>query len=373
MSKASKKDPGFRITRPTLIVDKNRVLGNIERMVTKTTRGHTLFRPHFKTHQSSEIGRWFRDFGVSAIAVSSVDMAVYFAENGWSDITIAFPVNVLETERIAQLAEKVSLGVLVDSEIAASALHKRLSVPVDVWIKIDAGYGRVGLPWHQHEQIASLAREIQNFRLLNCAGILAHNGHTYQARTTDDVRRIHAECVSRLGLVKNALNAAGIVPCRISIGDTPSCSLVDDFTGIDEIRPGNFVFYDITQASLGSCTDDEIAVAVACPIVGKYEHRGHLAVYGGAVHLSKETILDKSNRAVYGYVSWWDNQSLGSPDYEAAVVSVSQEHGIVQVTEERLKAVSIGDVPLVFPVHSCLTCNLYSEYRTLDGEILRRM
>jgi D-serine deaminase-like pyridoxal phosphate-dependent protein len=51
------------------------------------------------------------------------------------------------------------------------------------------------------------------------------------------------------------------------MGDTPSCTLVDRFLPpISEIRPGNFVFYDLKQKSLGVCRDEDIA-AVAFPVI----------------------------------------------------------------------------------------------------------
>ncbi len=56
----------------------------------------------------------------------------------------------------------------------------------------------------------------------------------------------------------------------ISYGDSPSCSLADDLNGFDEIRPGNFVYYDVMQYHIGSCQMDDIAVAAACPVVSVY-------------------------------------------------------------------------------------------------------
>ncbi len=84
------------------------------------------FRPHFKTHQSAQVGEWFREAGIDAITVSSVDMAVYFAENGWTDITIALLVNPLEIDRIDQLAEKINLNLLVDSMAVTARLEREL-------------------------------------------------------------------------------------------------------------------------------------------------------------------------------------------------------------------------------------------------------
>ena len=88
------------IIRPTLVIDKEVCLRNIENMVKKAADHKLRFRPHFKTHQAAKIGEWFKLFGVDAITVSSVRMAEYFASNGWKDITLAFPVNLLEIEKI---------------------------------------------------------------------------------------------------------------------------------------------------------------------------------------------------------------------------------------------------------------------------------
>ncbi|MHA1225086.1 MAG: alanine racemase, partial [Candidatus Heimdallarchaeaceae archaeon] len=90
-------------------INKKIALRNIERMIQKADRNRVRFRPHFKTHQSIEVGRWFRKFDVKGITVSSVKMAECFATDGWKDITIAFPVNILEIEKINKLSKKIDL------------------------------------------------------------------------------------------------------------------------------------------------------------------------------------------------------------------------------------------------------------------------
>ena len=104
------------IIKPTLLLDKGKALQNINCMADKAKRNSIRFRPHFKTHQSAQIGEWFREFGVNAITVSSVEMAMYFAQHGWKDITIAFPVNILEIDNINKLASSIQLNLLVESE-----------------------------------------------------------------------------------------------------------------------------------------------------------------------------------------------------------------------------------------------------------------
>jgi D-serine deaminase-like pyridoxal phosphate-dependent protein len=361
------------IRRPTLILDKARVLSNIERMAAKAAVAGVRLRPHCKSHQSAEIAGWLGDCGVDALAVSSVDMARYFADSGWTDITIAFPLNVRELDRITSLAARTTLGVLVDSEAAVRALVDGVDGPVRVWIKVDTGYGRVGIPWDRQDRIVSLARKVRDHETLEFAGILTHAGHTYHQTSAEGIRRVHTDSVSALLEVKSVLARAGIGECRISLGDTPGCSVSDRFDGVDEIRPGNFVFYDLMQAQLGSCDPEDIAVAAACPVVGVYEERRQIVVHGGAAHLSMASLPARTRARVLGYLSSGAGTGLGHPDPESPVVSLSQEHGVIEVPERRLRSVSIGDVVLVFPVHSCLTCNLHDHYVTLDGGTIPRM
>jgi D-serine deaminase-like pyridoxal phosphate-dependent protein len=357
-----------------LILDKQRVLRNIERMVRRAEEANVRFRPHFKTHQSAEIGEWFRAAGVSAITVSSFEMAVYFAKHGWSDITVAFPLNVLERQRVMSLSRSISLSILLDSANPLDVLNEAAEERISVWIKIDAGYGRVGLPWNATDQIVHLAGRIAESPNLSFAGILAHNGHSYYAKNRDEIQRIHYEALDRLTAVKTALQSKGHSRCEISIGDTPSCSTVSSFEGIDEIRPGNFVFYDVMQALLGACEENDIAVVVLCPVVGIYTKRFCVAIYGGAVHLSKESItLPPDGQRVFGFAGSGEHELLGRFDRAAPLVNLTQEHGIVELPESRLTTMRIGALLPVFPIHSCLTANLYGQYLTLDGDTIYRM
>ena len=84
----------LKITRPTLLLDEQKCRANIARMAEKASGNKLIFRPHFKTHQSLELGRWFKDYGVTSITVSSVEMAEYFSSE-WNDITFAFPLNTI--------------------------------------------------------------------------------------------------------------------------------------------------------------------------------------------------------------------------------------------------------------------------------------
>jgi D-serine deaminase-like pyridoxal phosphate-dependent protein len=173
--------------------------------------------------------------------------------------------------------------------------------------------------------------------------------------------------------VKDHLTASGIETCNISVGDTPTCSVVDNFVGVDEIRPGNFVFYDLMQEKLGACTEDEIAVAVACPVIGKYKERNQIAVYGGLVHLSSAFILDGDDRKIYGCATSLHDGTFGPINREAPVIGLSQEHGAIQAGKNLWDGIEIGNLILLFPIHSCLTCDLHGRYTTTKGDAVSRL
>jgi D-serine deaminase-like pyridoxal phosphate-dependent protein len=339
-------------------------------MAAKANKSGVRFRPHFKTHRSAAVGEWYRSLGVDTITVSSVDMAVYFSGHGWRDITIAFPANVLEIDKINGLAGEIELGLLVESLETARFLETHLEARAHGWIKVDIGYGRTGIPWDRPGAVIELAKELERAASLEFRGLLTHAGHSYDVTSKPAIESIHRESVLRLQRVKRALQEAGIAECELSIGDTPTCSTVDDLSGVDEVRPGNFVFYDLKQVRIGSCCEEDIAVAIACPVVAKHPERREIVLYGGAVHLSKDSFANADGSPVFGRVSLWEGERWGPSLRDTYVSSLSQEHGIVKTTAEVVDQAHVGDILIVLPVHSCLLSYLLEDFHALDGEIL---
>ncbi|MCI0470949.1 MAG: alanine racemase [Candidatus Aminicenantes bacterium] len=353
----------MKIKRPTLIIDRRKVLANIQRMADKAGKSHVRFRPHFKTHQSAQVGDWFRLFGVTAITVSSVEMASYFAQHGWQDIAIAFPVNPLEIDEINDLARRIVLHLLVESAEIVRFLDRELKHQVNVWLKIDTGYKRTGIAWDNTTEIALVIGAIEESPVLSFKGILTHAGHAYQAGAPAEIKRIHQDTLVKMNDTRNRLKPGRSAGIEISIGDTPTCSVADDFGCVDEIRCGNFVFYDVMQLFLGSCRQEDIAAAAACPVVAKHAERTELVIYGGAVHLSKERVKDPAGREIYGLLAVRSGDSWGVLEESAYVSSLSQEHGIIKAGPAFFNRTQVGDIVMVLPVHACLAADLLKHNR----------
>ncbi len=362
----------MKITVPTLLVDKEKCFTNIKFMSEKAIRHNLIFRPHFKTHQSHEIGKWYREFGVNKITVSSLCMADYFVSDGWNDITVAFPVNILEIDRINFLAEKIPLNILITSKDVVTILNKSLKHKINFFIKIDTGTKRTGVDAENKNEIDEILTEAKKDDKLIFIGFLAHSGHTYKAKSIDEIKNIHSKELEILNKLKN-IYKEDYDKITCSVGDTPACSLLDNFEGMDEIRPGNFIFYDLQQWKIGSCSIDQIAVAMACPVVSKNEERKEILIYGGGVHFSKEVSSLEDGTPYFGFIVKLNENGWELPDKQSYLRALSQEHGIIKASDELFNDIKIGDVVGVLPIHSCMTADCMKKMFTLSGEEIDMM
>lgn len=354
------------ITSPTLLLDEETCLENIRRMKDKADRHGLTLKPHFKTHQSAEIGEWFRAEGVTSITVSSLRMANYFAEQGWKNITIGFPVNIREIEGIDKLASQIEeLYLFAYNERSLYQLETKLNHPVGIYIEIDTGANRSGLKIDELPTIRKNKNRIDSAENMWFKGFYSHPGHSYAARSAEEVSEIHADILSQVNRLKKEFPDASVC-----IGDTPCCSVAHNFDGIDEISPGNFVFYDLMQSQIGSCSIKDLAVCLATPVVAIYPERRELILHGGAVHLSKDNI-EWNGKTIFGRPVWLQkNYKWSAPIQGSYLKAVSQEHGVLSCSDELLEQVEIGDLLGILPVHSCLTANLMGNYYILEKNSL---
>lgn len=344
------------VSRPTLILDESRCKRNIRRMVKKAEKNQCQFRPHFKTHQSRTVGKWFKDEGIQGITVSSPDMALYFAEDGWDDITIAFPFYPTQLNKLKKLEKLCSLRLFIDSEEDLNLLKDHLNNPFMAVIEIDGGFGRSGIHFQNTDLINDLIKLSNRLDLSTFHGFYIHDGRTYQVKGKHEVERAISPSLDALkGLKKKFPDS------KISLGDTPSASLLDDISDLDEITPGNMVFYDWMQVNIGSCTLDEVSMFVALPIAQVDKNRTDAIVHGGAAHLSKDYILSNGQKNYGQLVDYASGSNIKAVE-NSFLSALSQEHGTLNYLPDW-----ITNHVTICPIHSCLTANLFDHYVTTDG------
>ena len=332
------------ITSPTLLISRSRVRANIQRMRERARRHGLQLIPHFKTHQNSLIGTFFLETGTREIAVTSLRMAREFAAL-WPELTIAMPVNPREFPELGALAAKVRLTLFIVDPPTAKTMGQEVGATFRYYIEIDAGYGRTGVKPEGEDEIREI---IANAGHHQFRGFYVHSGHTYGAESPAEIRQIHEETLKVLRQLRTSFS--DMPNLQITIGDTPACSTQEIFDGVDAIGPGNFVYYDLVQENLGSCTADDIAICLAVPVVQVSADRETAIVHGGWTQLGKDQLGD----GTYGRIVRIDKDgSRGEIIIGAAVTKLSQEHGTIQFPAGGLPGLKAGDILGILPVHAC--------------------
>ena len=113
-------------------------------------------------------------------------------------------------------------------------------------------------------------------------------------------------------------------------------------------------------------------MARVCPVISKSRQRNEIVVHGGAVHFSKDCVFD-GNTNIFGQVVRLEHNGWGEEIVGCVLKSVSQEHGMISISNEELDNIKIGDLVGIVPAHSCLCADLMKGYRTTDGGILNHI
>ncbi|MDN5355721.1 MAG: hypothetical protein PWQ43_663 [Rikenellaceae bacterium] len=344
---------------PKLIIDNKKVKKNISNIINKATGWDVRLRPHYKTHQSEVVSYIFEQAGISTITTSSIDMTYRYINDIINDIFMAIPINIYSLDRLDFILNDEYLDrfiVSIDSIEAFRHLVPYLdNRKLFFAIEIDCGYHRSGIDIEQDNKIYEIVAETMQRKLTDkFYGIFSHFGQAYNLVTDEQLYELNYENISKLSKVKRLIESMLDRSIVLSIGDTPSLRIYNKelLNNVDEIRPGNFVFYDAMQYLLGNCSLDEIAAFLYSPIISMHPERSELIIHGGAVHLSKDSVID-DGKVKYGLVGTWDLDKITLIP-GAYVKSLSQEHGIVVMDKKYIKNLNIGDHLAIIPVHSCL-------------------
>ncbi|MBI5361678.1 MAG: alanine racemase [Planctomycetes bacterium] len=357
---------------PCAVVDHERLERNAARMGERMTRLGVRLRPHVKTHKCAEIARLSVRGHFGGVTVSTLAEARGLAEAGFDDLTWAVPIALDRIDDALLLGRRVrSFALLVDHPDAARALSAKArggEQRVPVFLKVDCGYHRAGVDPEDPASVA-FARELASLPGLEFRGLLTHAGHAYHATRRDELAafaRAERDVPVRFA---ERLCAAGVRVDEVSVGSTPTMSVAEDLAGVTEARPGNYLFFDAFQASIGSCDLEDAAFWVVATVIGHARAQNALLVNAGALSLSKDpgaTHVDA--RCGFGRVAS-ANRSRAFPSLR--VTALSQEHGqIGSETPIDFDALPIGAKLAIVPNHSCLSAALFDRYHVVrDGRV----
>ena len=303
---------------PFLTADLDAVERNVERMQRYCDDHGLALRPHVKTHKLPRLARLQVDAGACGITCQKIGEAEVFADAGFDDILISFPiVGPQKVVRLEELAQRVRLTVAIDSVEAADAAA---AAGVDVLVECDTGGGRTGV--QTPEDAAALGANTRRFR-----GFMTY---PFPAGADAFLRRA-------VGLARGA--------DWVSVGGTPTAFAAHEGGVATELRVGTYVYGDRACLANGTVAVDDCALRVVATVV--------------STPTPMRAILDAGSKTLTS------DMAAGATGYGllvehpgAEIVQLNEEHAIVDVSgcAERPR---VGDRVSVIPNHACGATNLH--------------
>ena len=349
---------------PQVLIDRPRLLGNISRVQDLASSAGISLRPHSKTHKSPIIARMQIDGGAVGICCAKVGEAEVMAAAGIGDIRLAYPINPSNAPRLLALMERASLSIAIDHLGVARAWSdamRRASRTLEVLVKVDVGFHRCGIDPDASDAV-DFIRSVASLPGLRLRGLLSHAGQGYHATSASELCIIAQREVEILTTLRDEAARDGIALETISVGATPTLRYSLQQPGITELRPGNYVFFDRTQLSLGAASLGDCAMTVAATVVSK-PAADRLILDCGSKTLTTDLARGFGPTPGYGAVL---TPHDGTIDETLAIERLSEEHAVVRVTGRT--ALQPGDRVRVLPNHACVVANMVDEVLLVEGD-----
>jgi len=342
-------DPVAAIDTPALVVDLDALERNIERMAAYARQHRMRLRPHAKTHKSAAIAKLQMAAGAVGVCVQKLDEAQALADAGVADIYISNQVvDAAKLERLAQLAGRVKLALAVDSGLGVARLASALTAAgtmVDVFVEIDVGHGRCGVP---PTAAGALAHQVVSHGL-RFAGLQAYHGRAQHLRAPAERESAIRHAVALARAAQASVTSAGIA-CPLVTGAGTGTFVLEAASGLyGELQAGSYVFMDRDYA------DNHGA-----PHAPVFEHALFVrsrVMSAGSAH----AVVDaghKSHAIDSGLPKVWGR--------DLEFVNGGDEHGILRRRgSEALPA--LGEAVWLVPGHCDPTVNLHDHYVCVRG------
>jgi D-serine deaminase-like pyridoxal phosphate-dependent protein len=342
------------VETPTGCIDVAQVRANARRVAGYCTDHGLAWRPHVKTHKSTDVARIQLEAGARGLTVATPHEAEVMSEVT-DDLLLAYPpVGRTKLERLMDLPERVRLTVGLDSETVVRSLaeaSRSAGRTTGILVEIDVGMHRVGVATASEcVRIASTVAETDG---VDYRGIMFYPGHIRVPLGEQDP--LLDELATGLSNVLEALDASGLTPQVVSGGSTPTLWHSHRMPGVTEVRAGTCIFNDRDIAQLDACEPQEIAYTVLARVIST-AIPGQAVVDAGSKALAKESF--RSGGSGFGVL-------LDEP--EITVRALSEEHGVLDVSASAWRP-AVGDLVRIVPNHVCVSVNLQDHLIALEND-----
>jgi D-serine deaminase-like pyridoxal phosphate-dependent protein len=340
---------------PCPVVDLDRLTANLDRMASYTVLHGLQLRPHVKTHKSPRIAAEQMRLGAVGLTCATPRELEVMSDVS-RDLLLAYPLlGAGKLQRAMDLPRSVRLTVGLDSMIAVDALAaaaRTADRDVGVLVEVDVGMHRVGV--QSPSDALALAMHVRASAPLRFAGIMFYPGHIRESVDAQDAGL--ARLRNDLQLLLTLLGDAGLAPAMVSGGSTPAAWRMHEIAGVNEVRPGTYVYNDRTTAALGACGWEDCAFTVLGTVVST-SVAGQAVVDCGSKALGREPMRGVAGEG-FGAL-------LDRPD--VVVARMSEEHGILDLTSTDWRP-RVGDQVRIVPNHVCIVTHLNDRIHGVRGD-----
>ena len=330
---------------PALTIHPESVRHNIRRTVKMLGGEASRWRPHLKTVKLASMMRLLVEEGVHAAKCATTLELLVACEAGFRDVLVAYGHTGANARRIAEIASafpEVRVSAVVDTQQQIANWKK---TPVSLFIDVNPGMDRTGIPSEDPAAIAALARQIEHTGV-EFRGLHFYDGHATEPDLAVRTEQAHARYRQLLATI-SSIEQDGLRIREVITTGTPALPAAISFKPFAEsaflhqVSPGTVVYNDtMTLAQLPQAYDLRPAVMVIARVVS-HPRPGMITCDAG--HKSVSVDCGVPNCI-----------AVGEPSFSA--LKPSEEHLPIEVKDtSRLPA--IGSFLYLIPRHVCPTVN----------------
>ncbi len=344
-----------RIDTPSLVVDLDAMERNIQRMADFARKHGVRWRPHAKMHKSAEIALLLQRAGATGACVQKVAEAEALAAGGVSDIYISNEV-VAATKlmRVARLAAQLAarggrLAIAVDSAEGIERLAEALALAgsthgIDVFVEIDVGQGRCGVP--PGAPAVALALAVARHARLRFAGLQAYHGRAQHLTGAAERREAIAAAVRAAEHARALIAQAGL-PVPLVTGSGTGTLVHEAASGVyGELQAGSFLFMDADYAR----NERE-------PAQPAFEQA--LFVKTQVISVSDSHAVCDAGHKSHAIDSGLPTVALLPPERALRYANGGDEHGVLYADGPKARLPALGRMLWLVPGHCDPTVNLH--------------
>lgn len=330
------------IPSPAILLYPDRIQANIQRMLA-IAGGPGRLRPHVKTHKLPPVIRMQVEAGITRFKCATLAEAVMVAENGGTDILMAYPLYGPAIGQLLELTGRypaIRFAAIVDNMAQADEMEQQAEAagwPLDVFLDLNVGMERTGI--RPGPEAAALYRRLANSNWLRPRGLHVYDGHL----GISDPEAREAACNAGFepvnGLIRH-LDAAGLHPDELVCGGTPTFPIHAKHPE-RSLSPGTVLLWDWGYSTKFPDLPFQYAAVLFTRVVSK-----------PAPH---KLCLDLGHKAVASEMPPPRVHLFGIPAYEH--LTHSEEHLVV--TFDGAERCTPGDCLYGIPTHICPTMALH--------------